>query len=114
MTNGPGSYEARFPDQRSTWEQVSDLWRYARDNGLYDAQDWLAANWRGPVLPSMEGRLTCTTMGHEGIPADYLGIYDDGDHAEADVPYCDPCAVTMAQQYRVTQTLRKDRSEVQP
>lgn len=40
-----------MPDQRSLYEQVSDLWRFARQQKMYDAQDWLATHWTGRALP---------------------------------------------------------------
>ena len=51
--------------------------------------------WVVEEEPAAISSLFCCSLGHENIPADYVGVYDDGDHAEADVLYCDPCARTM-------------------
>ncbi|GAA1243326.1 hypothetical protein [Oryzihumus leptocrescens] len=46
-------------------------------------------------------------MGHEDLPAAALGVFDDGEHAAADVPYCADCAAVLiaAGEYRITAVL---------
>lgn len=57
-----------------------------------------------------EQRPRCTSWGHEALPAVALGIYDDGEEAATDVPYCADCARAMieAGYYRATRVLDPD------
>ena len=52
-------------------------------------------------------RVRCCALGHEALPAAVLGLYDDGDQVEPDVPYCADCASAMMAlgEYRVTRVL---------
>lgn len=49
----------------------------------------------------------CCASGHESVPAAAIGILDDGDEAEADVPYCGECARALITtgDYRVTRVI---------
>lgn len=49
----------------------------------------------------------CCASGHESVPAAAIGILDDGDDAEADVPYCGECARALIAtgDYRVTRVI---------
>ena len=63
----------------------------------------------GPVA----GRWTparCASVGHEQLPAAAVGIYDDGEQATADVPYCAECAriLIAAKEFRITEVLDRD------
>lgn len=51
MTDSTPTTATTMPDQRSLYDQVSDLWRFARQQKMYDAQDWLATHWQGHPLP---------------------------------------------------------------
>ena len=52
----------------------------------------------------------CASMGHEQFPAAAVGIYDDGEQASADVPYCAECAriLIAAGEFRITEVLDRD------
>ena len=51
--------------------------------------------------------LFCCTLGHESLPAVSIGVFDDGEDADPDVPYCGDCARALisAGEYRVTRVL---------
>ena len=47
-----------------------------------------------PVTEDLQdAELFCTSVGHERLPAAAVGVFDDGDEAYPDVPYC-PAAPT--------------------
>jgi hypothetical protein len=52
----------------------------------------------------------CCSSGHRQLPAAALGIFDDGEEAEPDVPYCAECARALigTGEYTVTRVLDAD------
>ena len=52
----------------------------------------------------------CATVGHEQLPAAALGVFDDGDQATPEVPYCADCAqlLAAAAEYTITEALDPD------
>ena len=56
-------------------------------------------------------RWFCCTPGHEELPAACLGIFDDGEEAYDQIPYCGDCAQALigSGEYRVTDVLDADR-----
>jgi hypothetical protein len=51
MSTGDGA----MPDQRSLSDQVADLYRYAIQQGMYDAADWLTFKWTRRNLDPASG-----------------------------------------------------------
>lgn len=54
-----------------------------------------------------ELRPFCTSVGHERLPAAAVGVFDDGDEAYPDVPYCANCAHALIDggEFTVTRVL---------
>lgn len=52
----------------------------------------------------------CCSLGHEQLPAACLGVFDEGDQADDQVPYCGDCAQALIStgEYRVTHVLDAD------
>lgn len=61
----------------------------------------------GGVMNANE-KLMCASMGHEDVPAYYVGVYED-DREYPNTPYCRACANSMIRtgEYRVTRTIGK-------
>lgn len=61
-----------------------------------------------PVTDGLQdAELFCTSVGHERLPAAAVGLFDDGEEAYPDVPYCASCAHALIEcgEYTVTRVL---------
>lgn len=70
----------------------------------------------GPSAPDRNAGPLCVSVGHRLLPAAALGIFDDGDQAEPNVPYCAACAQALADsgEYTVTDVLDADALGTEP
>lgn len=65
--------------------------------------------------PRSNGSLMCCSLGHEDVPAHYVGNFEvDVDHVEPNIAYCKECgdSVIGTGEYGVTRTIGRGSHEV--